>query len=657
MGYTMKRLKIVVSLLLLILVVILSGELYQQYLGNFTNQFYYFTVGGDDGCREELLSQIVSSCQKNGVDVFSYRPSVLSRVNQTITIYATSTMERRFRDEYNISAGRHISLFSGETNILLEDFADCVENNVEKFYFTGSMEQVLSVKSEIAKSFGVSYVHSEPKVGIEWLIYAVWGVVFAVILLLTWFDVEFSKKEMFIRVSMGASRRTLVLEDILLDSALLTAAFFAVRLLYESRFDVSYNKAAVSLIFGVFLLLNASVHCTLFASNYKQIIYGANISTGMLSNCYVLKALSLIVAVLSLSVNCQFIVSNVRYMRMYGDIDRYEGYSFLSLEVDKTKVEPAREPELHDTVASRVFFELYFKDNVALSSFMATDRDGNPFIITNKNAQGTEWIKGLIQNEEKAELYILVPSRLNWEETVSFAVDVASSLYGDYSGSAAIRTVVYDTPERILFFESTDSTAYPYGFDVEESPLIIYLDFVYNETYSVPEGYMPLITMWDDIMFHISENDIAHLTGEIDGLMGVSTISVAERCAEYRHMFIRLAALNTILSIFMLLLEFVIVTTIIRMEYTVNAREFTIKKILGYSVWEKNKTIILLNLFSAGIGFFTAATLSLMFHISSWVYDLGAALLLAAAELVLMICYARKTERTSVQKVLKGGGL
>lgn len=654
----MKKLKIIVSILLLVLVVVLSGELYQQYLENFTNQFYYFSAD-DEGNRNDLLTQIISSCQENSIDVFAYKSSVLSPRKNTITIYTTKTMEQCFNEEYNISEGRHSSLFSGDTNIIFEDFMDCLDGNIDSFYFSGTMDEVLSVKSDVSENFSISYVHSDSKVGNEWLVYVIWCVAFVVILLLTWFDIEFSKKEMFIRFSMGASRRKMVLKNILSDSVILAVIFFSVRFIYESQFHVCYSKAVVSVIFGVFLLFNAAIHCTLFGSNYKQIIYGANISTKMLSNCYVLKALSLIVAILSLSVNIQLISSNFKYMQMYNYIDQYEDYSFLSLEIDTSKAETVWEKiKLHDAVTNQVYCDLYFQDKVALSSYAASDSNDNPFIVINQNTQGAEWVKELIQNEEEADIYVIVPSYMNQKELVDFAVESASALYGDYSQNAKIKTIVYDDTESILFFKSNSSALHPYGFDMEEQPLVIYLDLTYNEMYSTTGSYVTNMTvMWSDIMFRVSEEDIVSLTEKYDEITGISAISVSDRCDEYRYMFIRIVALNTIISIFMILLELVIVTTIIKMEYMVNAKEYTVKKILGYSVWQKNKALFLLNLFSAEIGLFTTVVLSLMFDITEWYFNLAATLLFVGVELILMICYSQQTEKASVQKVLKGGGL
>lgn len=654
----MKKLKIIVSILLLVLVVILSGELYQQYLGNFTNQFYYFSVN-NEGDRNNLLSQILTSCQDNGIDVFAYKSSVLSQKNNNITIYATSPMVQLFKDEYNISEGQHSSLFSGDTNIIIKDFSDCLDSNIDSFYFTGTMGQVLAVKADVTENFGTSYVHSDSKVGNEWLVYVIWGVAFVVILLLTWFDIEFSKKEMFVRFSMGASRRMTVLRNILTDSALLVIIFYSITCIYESQFNVGYNKTIVSMIFGTFLILNSVLHCTLFGRNYKQIIYGANISSKMLSNCYVLKSLSLIIAILSLSVNIQLICSNSKYMQMYDYIDQYEDYSFLSVEIDTSNAETVLEKiKLNDAITNNVFCDLYFQDKVALASYAASDDNDNPFVVINKNTQGAQWVKELIQNEDGASVYILVPSRMNQKEIVDFAIESASKLLGDYTQSTFIKTIVYDNTESIFFFESDSSTLHPYGFDKEEQPLVIYLDLTYNESYSTSESNVTNMTvMWSDIMFKISEADIASLTEKYDEIIGISSISVIERCDEYRYMFIRIVALNTIISIFMILLELVIVTTIIRMEYIVNAKEYTVKKILGYSVWQKNKMLFLLNLFSAGIGLFSTVCLSLMFDITAWYFNVIATLLFIGIELVLMICYSRKTENSSVQKVLKGGGL
>ena len=120
---------------------------------------------------------------------------------------------------------------------------------------------------------------------------------------------------------------------------------------------------------------------------------------------------------------------------------------------------------------------------------------------------------------------------------------------------------------------------------------------------------------------------------------------------------LRVVLLNSIISLFLMVLEMVIIVTIIKLEYMVNAKELSIKKILGYSVFHKNRTIFLLNFCGAGISIITMIIVSLMFEITkvSTVLLVGTALTVIEAGLIVLNIL--KLERTNIPKILKGGSL
>lgn len=646
------------SLLLYVLAVVLSGELYQQYLHNFTNQFYYFSINDDDE-REQMLDYTLSVCREKNIEVFAIHNTALSAKNTVITIYTTNTMRELLRDKYNITDGEQSSLFSGKAAIVFKDFKECTNRNIESFYFTGSMEQVLSTKSIINKEYTTSYIHSDNSVSNELFVYVIWGVAFLVILMLTWFDIEFSKKELFVRLSMGASKRKIIVNNILVDSLLFLTAFLFVRLVYESQYNVCYDERILCLLFAIFMILNSFLHLFLLRYDYKQIMYGANINTKMLSNCYIIKAISLIVAILILSINIEILISNSKYLRMYKTIDKYRDYSFVSLDVDTSDYSNILEQRNYrNKIQAQIYFDMFFQNKIALASSDAKidSTEEHNIIYVNQNTQGIEWVKDLIKKEKEADIYFIIPEQLYNEDNLNFAQTVLSDDFGDYSKNATFQIITYNDIENTLFFESVKSSIIPYGFHLEHKPFLIYCNFTYNAKYSIEESWATK-TMWNDIMFRISDQDIQTMYDKYEDIISINTIGVVERCEEYRYMFARLVALNSIISIFMMLLEMVIVTTIIKMEYVVNAKEYMVKKFLGYSMWRKNQALFLLNLFSAGVGFFTTIIMSLMYGITKWQYNIVATIAFVLAEMILMYYYTKKTENTSMQKVLKGGGI
>ena len=133
--------------------------------------------------------------------------------------------------------------------------------------------------------------------------------------------------------------------------------------------------------------------------------------------------------------------------------------------------------------------------------------------------------------------------------------------------------------------------------------------------------------------------------------------SLVDQCGQYKISLLRIVLLNSIISLFLMMLEMVIIVTIIKLEYMVNAKELAIKKILGYSVFNKNKTIFLLNICGAGISIITMIVVSLMFEVTKVPTVLLVGTALTVTEAGLIVFNILELERTSIPKILKGGSL
>ena len=161
---------------------------------------------------------------------------------------------------------------------------------------------------------------------------------------------------------------------------------------------------------------------------------------------------------------------------------------------------------------------------------------------------------------------------------------------------------------------------------------------------------------FNNFLFKLTEEEVELISTD-DGLKAVSYTSLVDQCGQYKSSLLRVVLLNSIISLFLMVLEMVIIVTIIKLEYMVNAKELSIKKILGYSVFHKNRTIFLLNFCGAGISIITMIIVSLMFEITkvSTVLLVGTALTVIEAGLIVLNIL--KLERTNIPKILKGGSL
>ncbi|MFQ9934693.1 MAG: hypothetical protein ACLRVQ_09750, partial [Lachnospiraceae bacterium] len=137
----------------------------------------------------------------------------------------------------------------------------------------------------------------------------------------------------------------------------------------------------------------------------------------------------------------------------------------------------------------------------------------------------------------------------------------------------------------------------------------------------------------------------------------ISSSNVKETYDYYRLQMIRALLVNTSVSGMLLFLEAIIIWVILRLEYVLNANELAIKKVLGYSVFQKNRSVILLILFSSAIGIIATIALSLMYGLALWYHAALAGVVTVLFETAAVIYFVTRIEKVAVSKILKGGSL
>lgn len=215
-------------------------------------------------------------------------------------------------------------------------------------------------------------------------------------------------------------------------------------------------------------------------------------------------------------------------------------------------------------------------------------------------------------------------------------------------GSFSVSFHDYGGNEKIFYFEPQEE----YGFNLSENPFIIYCALTDEELQQSGAA----IANMERSIFNISSETMDKLR-EAYGLDYLTGTSVEQVCERSYHIIKRIILLNCVLSLLLLLLEFFVISVIVRLEYMVNARLLTIQKILGYSLIQKHNMTLILN-FVTIIGGIGINVLFSVFHEwFPWWYPLlcGAALLIF--EVVLMIAIIQRYERVNAAKILKGGSL
>ena len=294
---------------------------------------------------------------------------------------------------------------------------------------------------------------------------------------------------------------------------------------------------------------------------------------------------------------------------------------------------------------------------LACSDRLVDLEDGRevPVILYNENGNGLmpEGLEEQI-NGESADFYILAPAQIAEDPAVQSAALAEISLtFGIPEEQISFRQISYTGRQSGICLNFSSSISNTYGFEAIQQPICVYCAITPERLrqLSIPKSMSSDAIMksalyrWD-------------ASGQSDPSMRrVDAISVPDRFALYKASLSRVFWMNTCISGFLLLLEMCFIATIVQLEYMVHAKRLALKKIFGYSVWQKNRGILLLNLFATMIGIVTNLLLYLMYGFASCVSILLVSAGLLGLEFCVILYQILRFERVNLAKILKGGSL
>lgn len=651
----MKCVKFVITGLLVVFCFLMSSELYQTHLQVFSNQYFYIEIENED--RSQVCAVVASAAEKYEEHVFAVERQNIDTFHARLLIYADEDTQAILSRTQDIAKGEASSFFSGSTEVILLPFADVADRgNVIRYYFTGSKETVSSIRQNIYSQIAASYIHKDSVSMADKLTYGIWVVLFGLILLFTWADIQFSKKADFLKISMGSSVGKMILGKILADAVFNVAAFGAIYAFLKDKIFLAYKLDFVVYALLIFLVLNSLLYCTLLNVDYKEVIYGANINGTLLANTYLLQAVVVILIVVSLSSNLATLRENRTELAPYDTIEQLEGYTSLSI----TPAERVLQSEggVEELEAS-IYLEAYLQDKVLLSTFCAA-LDEEPIVVLNEVALNTVVSDAeAFRGESESDFVVYIPeSRYSEMDSydIEFAADTtASTFFGleDYRFEAR----EYSHAD-VVCFDLREESELSFGSDLISDPIVVYCNVSKEKIAALLDdhGEFDFGDRWVNILFDLE--DLSLFSESIkEQLADVQFSSVVELCGQYKSSFIRGVLLNSVLSAFLLILSVMLISVIVKMEYLVHSKEIALKKIFGYSALQRNIAILSLNTFAVLIAFITGAILSNMYGIFDVRSLCVVSLTILLVNSILILINMAVAETHNTVQILKGGSL
>ncbi|KSU49938.1 hypothetical protein AS033_00805 [Exiguobacterium indicum] len=651
----MKRLKLMILTVMVFTSLFIIGESRMLTLEGFAEPFMSTTIYPNPKISEQqMLVDIERAAMKHQVDVFTYEETPNRTLSSTKAIYGTAGVEAAFASR-SIKQRIYQSVFLGDITFQFKPLSEHPAiAYTPNFYGIGSAAAIKAFKMELIDTYAGN--HPQPGYNESAELYRILGVfalVAIITVLLTFYELAVGRKELLVRLSMGESLARWMTRSILMDSGILSLAFIVsfVTLRLFTPID-PYLMLFSGLMVGV-IVINGLVYLRLRRLTIKEAFSNGQRSNRLLAFTYGMKFATAFLTILMLSSSITVIAEAVTIykQRPFFEAKKNYSYTYIGHKVTSPRYSDEKSSDISERIQTELYTRFYEDFKVTLStpinSFATADQ---PTVLMNWTAF-----------DEVAEQFANSSSVLEHELTFfapeGIAIPAKSTID---SGLRELGLAAYlaDSYPVVRYQEDFETVAIDQnltsGSTLINNPLLI----VVNEAKQSKAPKQLSNVLLADVMYDLDQEAFQDYVAEKQ----MTNELVLQTNAWEKYLGIwaaakRLMNMNLIFAVLILSLELLVIWTVLRLEYQVNAIELSVQKVMGYSIWQKNRRLIVSTMGITLVSTLAVALTAYILEFSSPGLLLAGGGLLLLAEGILLIWLIRKIERANVQRILKGGNL
>lgn len=664
----LKIIKYIVSVVVLCMVFIFVGELYSSYILGFqSNYTYTYLLAKDSVTNQEMLFDIETAAKAHNVGVFVVDQTSNDNYSFNLDVYALEGTREQIEKYSNLSLLEAESVILGKTTIRFHALSEVDDISKYKlFYMTGEENNIVEFKRSLVEKYGGGF----PKKGVTnretvFNLTVVWSMIFALLLFMTLYETALQKKEAMVKIILGERISRIVLQNILMDAAVYSFMFIGLMGILKSFTNVLFFQSLSWTCLVIFLIINSLIFTTLLFTNYKQDLATKQKAKAVLKMAYVYKACSIVLTVLIMAGFMSFIFEGIQYYRQKEFFEQRQSYKYVSISPGEENPEDYNEHgefigesgdsslDRHEAVTAR--FNDYMLNKGSALTLVDYNYDydnidnihdikGTNYIYVDRGS--VNYLKeqipqvGEINLEEK--VYFIIPDKYRDNEEV-LSQTREKMAYDDYDYDV----IYYNNNADIISIDiGLDITS-----DIKRNPIIM-LNNLSSDKRHIP--YTSQVTM-----YNISEQEFNDFfeSENLNRLKGDCLTSVYDTYIRRLKLVNRMTIFSVVLLVVLLILETMIIQTVLRYEYSVNATEIILKKIYGENLFQRNKKIIVTTGLFGVLSLTSALAANFYLKLFPVSYIVLGILFIFGIELLLISYYVRKMELTNMQKILKGGSL
>ena len=644
----MKWFKKIVLFMLMFFCVCVPCESYQSYLTIFNDAPKTDFYCPEDVSFDTMLSQISEVSEKYDVPVYYTWTDVKTMFYSDEYIYADETARSYIEKHYDVHEGLFSSLFSGKTNVRFLPFSEIPDDNSEngiRFSIVGEKENADKFKSDLIEVYGGELPMSDgfdSEDDSRSMLYTVWIITIVVACFFTFYETMLIKKENFIRITLGESLLSLWLKFLLLDLLFILISFIACIVFSGIFYDKIFMLHEMLFMFGILIISDVLISVNLLFYDRNKALAHLSLSRSLLTINSFVKCFTVVLTVMFVSTSLSVVYEYFQYAKQKSFYELYSDYCVLQ----NIKVKNGGD-DVYTELSEKGGFYLEYaqKADMTLISEGISLPSGKNVIRVN-----TQAVNSYVKN--------VIPELQNY----SFDKDLYLIYYEKEPPSDDEKSVILSGYEdnsigEIAYYKQTDLVVRTTGDSFTKwvkDPVILYSHKGLEEIYADDPLSVEIST---PVVFYIIADN-----GSIEEYMNTHniTFSSTNMMDYFEHESIKLkrtAYLSLVFTALLIILEIMILFSILQLEYTVNAIELSIKKIIGYSMFERFKKQYLLSFVLYMASLVAAVLVSKKLQFGNTSFILYGIIFMYFTETFLFTFLARRYDRDQIQKILKGGAL
>ena len=654
----MKHIRNILLLITIIFAFVMQAEVYQNMLWNFNGAYYLssrYTTTNDD--MDSFLANAEDTAEKHGVHIFSTFNQRVSNYQTRLYIYGDDTVVRdSLKSTMDIEEKTYTALIGGITVIEFEDFREAKNtgNGQEIMVsYIGDDDDIIATYQDLAKEYSISQPEFWQSTETD-MMFIVWGLVAILMIVLNMIEVIRRQKEVVVRASLGENAAVIALKAVVADMISYAALFVLAKLLVSQFISGAYEDHLILAVYCAGAVLSVIPYAAFVRFDVKKAFANASDKKGMFYLLNGLKVFATAMTIFTITTNLSSIQGNLLTNTTLLE-NHYNDYYFGVMQI-----EPPFEENEEESKESKFWNDLYENEYNTINPVVCIGSrisDTDNYIFVNHNAR--DMLQGfsdmLTEDDEKEDIVVFVPKGRNAESYKDIAKEEISSLT---QNAEELRVVYkeYSGREQFYYLNSNREEAID-GLSRVTNPIVIYQA---NEAVALNGSYIETGTYNGEVIYGCDESTIRNAAKKYAEQLGSHYFMLTNVGEDYiySHSFlVKLISFISSLCVLVLLLDIAIIISEVKMEFRLNAMEISLKKVLGYSFYERHKRFISVNLLENIAVVILICIVSIFISNASVGIALLIGSLLTIIEMAIIFTNIMWVEKTNISKSLKGGCL